>query len=122
MSQTRTQRVGYPKIKSTILAAQGEVLRHRRFQQFPQSQSNFQILFSFFSQDVYCKDKDRKEKRKKHDHKHTTIKTELKNMRMLLETTSKVVPQHVGKHLAPADQFVTLGKRLSMAANPTVNQ
>lgn len=42
-------------------------------------------------------------------------------MRMLLRTISKVVPQHRGKHLAPADQSVTLGKRLSIAANPTVN-
>lgn len=42
-------------------------------------------------------------------------------MRMLLRTTSKVASQHTGKHLAPADQLLTLGKRLSMAANPTVN-
>lgn len=67
--QTRMQRVGYPKIKSTILAAQVRYLDTDRFQPFPQPQSNFQILFSF-SQDVYCKDKGRKEKRKKHDHKH----------------------------------------------------
>lgn len=114
-----TQRVGCPEIKSTILAAQVRYLDTDRFQPLPQLQSNFQILSSF-SQDVYCKDKERKEKRKKHNHKHTTIKTELKNLRMLLKTTSKVVPQHVGKCLAPAHQSVTLGKRLSMAANPTV--
>lgn len=62
-----------------------------------------------------------RKKEKKRDHKHTIIKTELKNIRMLLKTTSKVVPQHVEKQLAPADQLVTLGKRLSMAANPTVS-
>lgn len=62
--QTRTQRVGYPKIKSTILAALVRYLDTDGFQPFPQPQSNFQILFSF-SQDVYCKDKERKEKRKK---------------------------------------------------------
>lgn len=39
-------------------------------------------------------------------------------MRMLLKTTSKQLPQHMGKHLAPTDQLVTPGKRLSMSAKP----
>lgn len=43
----------------------------------------------------------------------------MKNMRMLLKTLSKELPQHVGKWVAPTDQLVTLGKRLSMSANPT---
>lgn len=39
-------------------------------------------------------------------------------MRMLLKTISKVLPQHMGKHLAPTDQLVTPGKRPAMSAKP----
>lgn len=53
------------------------------------------------------------------DHKHTIVKTELKDMQMLLKTISKVLPQHVGKCLAPTDQLVTPGKTPSVSANPT---
>lgn len=84
-----------------------------------QPQSSLQILFSF-SPDLCCKGKERKGGwGGKCDHKHTIVKTELKNMQMLLKTISKVLPQHVGECLAPTDQFVTPGKTPSMSANPT---
>lgn len=37
---------------------------------------------------------------------------------MLPKTISRLLPQHVGKHLAPTDQLITLGKRLCMSVKP----
>lgn len=39
-------------------------------------------------------------------------------MRMLLKTISRLLPQNVGKRLAPTDRLITLGKRLCMSAKP----